>query len=238
MLPRLFSLIFTLLLLTACENLTQVLDTGAQVSEAAGYSPTQLNNAVKEALQLSVTRAADSLGQSGGYSDNNRWRLGLPESIQPVAGTLRQFGLGGPLEKVEASMNRGAELAAAEAKGVFLEVLKGMSVQNAMGIVRGGQSAATDYFRAATETQLSARYKSLMQAQLKQVGFYSQYQQILSTYKTLPIANKPDLDLENYAVKQGLQALFGQIAEEEKKIRANPVEQGTTLIAAIFGNKS
>jgi len=234
---RALSLIFVFFMLTACENLTQVLDTGAQVSEAAGYSPTQLNNAVKEALQLSVTRAADNLGQAGGYSDNNRWRLGLPESIQPVAGTLRQFGLGGPLDKVESSMNRGAELAAAEAKGVFLDVVKGLSVQNAIGIVRGGETAATDYFRSAAEAQLSVRYKSLMQTQLQQVGFYPQYQQLLGTYKTLPIANKPNLDLEDYAVKQGLQALFGQIAEEEKKIRANPVEQGTALIAAIFGNK-
>jgi hypothetical protein len=234
---RIVSLIFAFLLLTACENLPQALDTGAQISEAAGYSPAQLNKAVKEALQLSVTRAADSLGQAGGYSDNSRWRLGLPESLQPVAGTMRQFGLGGPLDKVEGLMNRGAELAAAEAKGVFLEALQGMSVQNAMGIVRGGETAATDYFRSATEAQLSSRYKSLMQAQLQQVGFYSQYQQILGTYKTLPIANKPNLDLEDYAVKQGMAALFGQIAEEEKKIRANPVEQGTALITAIFGNK-
>lgn len=234
---RFTSVIFGFLLLTACGNLSQMLDTGAKVSEAVGYSPAQLNKAVKEALQLSVTRALDNLGQAGGYSNNSLWRLTLPESVQPVAGTLRQFGLGGPLDQVEGLMNRGAELAAAEAKGVFLESLQGMSVENALGLVRGGETAATDYFRSATEAQLSARYKSLMQTQLQQVGFYPQYQQILGTYKTLPIANKPNLDLEDYAVKQGLQALYGQIAEEEKKIRTNPAEQGTALIAAIFGNQ-
>jgi hypothetical protein len=221
--------------LTACANLSQVLDTGAQVSQAAGYSPVQLNNAVKEALQLSVTRATDQLAMSGGYGQSNRWRLALPENIQPVADTLKQLGLGGPLNQVESLMNRGAELAAAEAKGVFLEALNAMAVQDAMGIIRGGNTAATNFFRSATEAQLGARYKGIMQNQLQQLGFYKQYQQILTTYKALPMANKPDLDLEQYAVNQGLEALYGQIAAEEQKIRANPVEQGTALIAAIFG---
>lgn len=220
--------------LTSCANMGQVLDTGAQVSQAVGYSPAQLNNAVKEALQLSVTRATDQLAASGGYGQNNRWRLGLPESVEPVAETLKQLGLGGPLNQVEGLMNRGAELAAAEAKGVFLEALNQMAVQDALGIIRGGNTAATDFFRSATETQLSARYKNIMQNQLQQLGFYKQYQQILTTYKALPMANKPDLDLEQYAVNQGLEALYGQIAAEEQKIRANPVEQGTALIAAIF----
>lgn len=223
--------------LTSCANMTQVLDTGAQMSQAMGYSPTQLNTAVKDVLQLSVTRATDQLAGSGGYGQSNRWRLGLPESVQPVAETLKQLGLGGPLNQVETLMNRGAELAAAEAKGVFIEALNGMAVQDAIGIVRGGKTAATDYFRSATETQLHARYKGIMQNQLQQVGFYKQYQQILTTYKALPMANKPDLDLEQYAVNQGLQALYGQIAEEEQKIRANPVEQGTALIGAIFGKR-
>jgi hypothetical protein len=223
--------------LTACANMTQVLDTGAQMSQAMGYSPSQLNSAVKEVLQLSVTRASDQLSASGGYGQNNRWRLGLPESVQPVVGTLKQLGLGGPLDQVESLMNRGAELAAAEAKGVFLEALNAMAVQDAIGIVRGNKTAATDYFRSTTESQLRARYKGIMQNQLQQVGFYKQYQQILTRYNALPMANKPDLDLEQYAVNQGLQALYGQIAEEEQKIRANPVEQGTALIGAIFGKR-
>jgi hypothetical protein len=223
--------------LTACANMTQVLDTGAQMSQAMGYSPSQLNSAVKEVLQLSVTRASDQLSASGGYGQNNRWRLGVPESVQPVVGTLKQLGLGGPLDQVESLMNRGAELAAAEAKGVFLEALNAMAVQDAIGIVRGNKTAATDYFRSTTESQLRARYKGIMQNQLQQVGFYKQYQQILTRYNALPMANKPDLDLEQYAVNQGLQALYGQIAEEEQKIRANPVEQGTALIGAIFGKR-
>ncbi len=221
--------------LTACANLTQVLDTGTQVSQAVGYSPAQLNGAIKEALQLSITRAADQLSASGGYEQNNRWRMALPESVQPVADKLKQLGLAGPLNQVESLMNRGAELAAAEAKGVFLEALNAMAVPDALGIIRGGNTAATDFFRTVTEAQLRERYNSIMQSQLQQLGFYKQYQQILTTYKALPMANKPDLDLEQYAVNRGLDALYGQIAAEEQKIRANPLEQGTALIAAIFG---
>lgn len=232
---RYFAPLFLIGALTSCANMTQMLDTGAQVSQAVGYSPAQLNSAVKEALQLSVTRATDQLAASGGYGENDRWRLALPENVQTAADTLRQLGLGGPLNQVESLMNRGAELAAAEAKGVFLQALDAMAVKDALGIIRGGNTAATDFFRATTEAQLGARYKSIMQNQLQQLGFYKQYQQILTTYKALPMANKPDLDLEQYAVNQGLDALYGQIAAEEQKIRANPVEQGTALIAAIFG---
>lgn len=237
MLRQLIVCITALFLTTSCSNLSEVLDTGAQVSQSIGYSPAQLNNAVKEALQLSVTRATDQLGQSGGYGQNDRWRLGLPDSVQPVVGTLKQLGLGGPLNEVERLMNRGAELAAAEAKLVFLQAVKDMAIQDAIGIVRGGNTAATDYFRSVTEAQLNARYKSIMQSQLQQLGFYKQYQQVLTTYKAIPMTNKPDLDLEQYAVNRGLTGLYAQIAEEEKKIRANPVEQGSTLIAAIFSKK-
>src|SRR5690606_18082166 len=125
----------------------------------------------------------------------------------------------------------------AEAKLVFLQAVKDMAIQDAIGIVPGGNTAAADYFRSVTEAQLNARYKSIMRSQLQQLGFYKQYQQVLTTYKAIPMTNKPDLDLEQYAVNRGLTGLYAQIAEEEKKIRANPVEQGSTLIAAIFSKK-
>ena len=76
-----------------------------------------------------------------------------------------------------------------------------------------------------------------MQGQLKKLGFYSEYQQLLGAYKLLPIANKPNLDLEQAAVSQGIEGLFAQIGEEEKNIRQNPMETGNLLISSIFGKK-
>lgn len=221
---------------TGCANLSQVMDSGAQMSQAAGYNPAQLSTGVKEALTLSVDRASDLLSQNGGYS-NSVYRVQLPDELQQLSATLARFGLNDQVEKVEGLMNRGAEIAAGEAKQVFLQAIKEMSIDDAIGIVRGGDSAATAYFRDQTEAMLQQRYQSIVQNQLEQLGFYSQYQQLLSAYKLLPIANKPSLDLEQTAINQGINGLFKQIAAEEGKIRQNPLEQGSLLLAGIFGRK-
>lgn len=218
----------------ACADLSQVLNTGAQVSQAAGYNPVQLSKGIKDALALSVTRASEQLSESGGYSES-RYRIQLPDEVQQVKTVLAQFGLDSQINQVETLMNRGAEIAAAEAKTVFLQALADMSVDDAIGIVRGGDTAATEYFREQTQSALRQRYETIMENQLEQLGFYRQYQQLLSAYTLLPIANKPDLDLEQAAINQGIAALFDQIAQEEVKIRENPVEQGSLLIASVFG---
>ncbi len=229
---------FALALSSGCENLAQLTETGTAVSQAAGYNPAQLGNAVKEALQLSTERASDTLSEAGGYANSREFRIGLPVAVQGVADSLRRFGLNEQVDQVEGLMNRGAELAAGEAKTVFVNAVRAMSVDDAMGIVRGGNTAATDYFRSQTQNELMARYRPIMQAELQKLGFYRQYQQLLSAYKLVPVANKPDLDLEEHAINQGIHALFTQIAVEEQKIRANPVEYGTTLVGAVFGNRN
>ncbi len=228
---------FTLVGLSACAELNQVLNSGGEVGQHSAHSPVQLQRGVKEALQLSATRASDLLGQAGGYSNSSDYRITLPEAVQSVTDPLRRMGLGGQIDQVESLMNRGAELAANEAKTVFLQAVRDMSISDAMGIVRGADTAATDYFKAQTESQLRERYRPIMQAQLEQLGFYNQYQQLLNAYKLVPMNDKPNLDLEERAVTQGVNALFQQIGEEESKIRANPMEQGSALLAAILSNR-
>ncbi|HKS53906.1 MAG TPA: DUF4197 domain-containing protein, partial [Steroidobacteraceae bacterium] len=104
----------------------------------------------------------------------------------------------------------------------------------AMGIVRGSNTAATDYFRQHTEVELRQKYLPIIKSNLQQVGFYNQYQQLLTAYKKLPLADKPDLDLEQHVLTQSLNGLFTQVGEEEKAIRADPVGRGSAAIAAIF----
>jgi hypothetical protein len=213
--------------------MSQILESGAvsagQPDEAA------LTRAVKESLELGSTRAADLLSRAGGYQNSSRYRIRLPEPVQPLANRLRQFGLGGQVDRIEALMNQGAERAAVEAKAVFISAVRGMTVTDAMGIVRGSNTAATDYFRQHTEADLRQRYLPIIRSNLEQVGFYKQYQQLLTAYKRLPLADKPDLDLEQHVLTQSLNALFTQVGEEEKAIRKDPLGRGSEAIAAIFG---
>lgn len=221
--------------LGACAEMTQILQASA---EAAGQSnPSAMSRGIKESLELGSTRAADLLSRTGGYQNSPVYRIRLPEPVQPIASRLRQFGLGGQIDRVEALMNQGAERAAVEAKAVFINAVRSMTITDAMGIVRGNETAATDYFRQRTEADLRQRYLPIIQNNLQQIGFYNQYQQLLSAYKQLPLANKPDLDLEQHVLTQALNALFTQVGEEEKLIRKDPLGRGSAAIAAVFGRK-
>lgn len=225
-----------LLTLTACSaNLPQVLQTGADVASASGYNnQAQLVRGIKEALEIGSLRAATQLSRSGGYSQNPLYRIALPNNVQPLAKNLRQLGLGSQLDRVENLMNQGAEKAAAEASAVFISAIKNMSITDALNIVRGSDSAATDYFRQQTESILRQRYEPIIKQNLQQIGFYNQYQQLLKTYNQLPLANKPPLDLEQHVLEQSLNGLFRQIAAEEKLIRKDPIGHGSSIIGAVF----
>src|SRR4029079_8103619 len=135
--------------LSSCAEMSQIVQSGAvtagQPDEAA------LTRAVKESLELGSSRAADLLSQVGGYQNSSRYRIRLPEAVQPVANRLRQFGLGGQVDRIEERMNQGAERSSLEAKAVFVSAVRSMTITDAMGIVRGGNTAATDYFRQHTE---------------------------------------------------------------------------------------
>jgi hypothetical protein len=222
--------------LAACNaTLPQMAETGAAMAGAAGYNnQAQLIRAIKEALELGSNRAASSLSATGGYANNPLYRIELPANVQPIASKLRQLGLGSQMDKVESLMNQGAEKAAIEAKGVFVDAVRKMSVTDALGIIRGKNTAATDYFRAQTEASLRQRYLPIIKENLQQIGFYNQYQQLLGTYKMLPLANKPDLDLEQHVLNAALDGLFKQVAVEEQLIRKDPVGRGSQIIGAVF----
>jgi len=219
------------LCLGACAEMSQVLQSGAG---AGGTNESAFSRAVKESLELSSTRASDLLSKTGGYQNSSLYRIRLPEPVQPIASRLRQFGLGGQVDQIEKLMNQGAEHAAVEAKEVFIAAVRSMSIGDALGIVRGSDTAATEYFRQRTEVELRQKYLPIIQNNLRQIGFYNQYQQLLSAYQQLPLANKPDLDLEQHVLTQSLNALFTQVGEEEKAIRKDPVGRGSSVIAAVF----
>lgn len=220
-----------------CAELSSVYGTPESSGSSNTTQPGVLARAIKESLELGSTRAADMLSKTGGYSRSPLYRIGLPQQVQPVANRLRQFGFGGQVDRIEALMNQGAEQAAVEAKAVFIDAVRAMTITDALGIVRGNDTAATEYFRRQTEVSLRERYTPIIRRNLEQIGFYRQYQQLLGAYNQLPLADKPNLDLEQHVITQSLDALFKQVGEEEKLIRKDPIGRGSSAIAAVFGVK-
>ncbi len=226
-------LLVGLLGLAGCQNMEAVspwVDVGNQIAKNAGYdTDSRLARGVKDVLNTSTDRASAQLSQTGAF------HLQLPAAARPVADSLRQFGFGSYVDQLETAMNRGAEQAVAEAAPVFKQAITGMTVTDALGIVRGGNTAATDYFRGQTESALRQRYQPIVEANLRKTGFYDQYKSMLAVYDKLPIANKPNMDLERYVVDSSMTTLFSRIGQEEALIRKDPVARGSVLIGQVFG---
>jgi len=85
-----------------------------------------------------------------GYFGNPKVKIPLPPSLQRVERGLRTFGMRREADELVLAMNRAAEAAVPEAKRLLTDAVRKMSVQDAKGILSGGDTAATDYFRRAT----------------------------------------------------------------------------------------
>ncbi len=104
------------------------------------------------------------------------------------------------------------------------------------GSFRGGDTAATQYFRGETENSLRQRFQPIVEENLRKTGFYDQYQTLLGAYDKLPLTNKPNLDLESYVIDNSMDQLYTRIGQQETLIRQNPMQQGSALIGAVFGS--
>jgi hypothetical protein len=190
---------------------------------------------VREALGVATDRAVGLASKPGGFLENPGIHIKLPKTLRKIGNALRAVGMSQQVDELEVGMNRAAERASAEAKPVFVDAIKGMTLQDAVGIVRGGDTAATDYFRGATEEKLRTRFRPTVANSLSKVGARKQYDSVLATYRTLPFAESTNLDLDDYTTKKTLDGLYKLLAEEEKKIRHDPAKRTTSLLRKVFG---
>jgi hypothetical protein len=133
-------------------------------------------------------------------------------------------------------MNRAAEKAAPGAKDIFWNAIKSMSFDDARKILSGGDTAATDYFRAKTSDALTTAFRPVVKDSMKDVGVVQQYDQLKSAYQSVPLASAlPSVDIESYVVSKALDGLFYVPGQQEKQIRTNPSAQVTSLLKKVFG---
>ncbi len=189
---------------------------------------------LRQALEVGSEKASIEASSSGGFLNNDKLHIPLPEQISGMTNTLRNIGLGAQVDKFETGMNRAAEAAAAEAKPVLVDAIKGMSLTDAMSILKGSDTAATEYFRAKTGATLQQRFTPVITDKMQSVGVYNVYSQLKNAYSALPFANKPDFDLEKYLTDKTQDGLFYLIAQEEKKIRRDPAARTTELLQRVF----
>ena len=192
---------------------------------------------LKEALQVGTDRGVASTSALDGFLGNALIRIGLPEEYHRAAGILRSTGFGSHVDDLEVSMNRAAEQASAQARGVFWDAIKGMTIADAFAILGGADDAATEYFRQKTEPELRARFLPIVTAKMEEVGLYRVHNDVMSFAREVPFLEVPAVDLDAYVTDHALKGLFTVLAEEERKIREDPAARTTSLLRRVFGKQ-
>jgi len=190
---------------------------------------------LKEALRIGTERSTRTTSALDGFYGNALIRIALPEQYTGVAGALRKIGMGSQVNAFELSMNRAAEKASGEAVDVFWGAITKMSISDAFGILNGGSTAATDYFRRGTTAELHSRFQPIVVSKMKEVGVYRVYEDLVSSYNMLPIEKPAAVDLDDYITERTVNGIFSILEGEEQKIRQDPAARTTALLRQVFG---
>jgi RNA binding exosome subunit len=210
------------------------------ISQSAALDDSTIVKGLKEALATGTERAVNEVAKPDGYYGNQLIKILLPDKIQQAANLLRKVGYREQVDEFELSMNRAAEKAAPRAASFFGDAIRQMTVEDARGILSGGDTAATKFFEKKTRTRLFDDFKPTVSKSMDQVGTTRSYKEMMGKYETVPLASlagTPSLDLDTYVTNRALDGLFKMVGEEEKKIRTNPAAQTTDLLKKVFGGK-
>ncbi|ATE62170.1 DUF4197 domain-containing protein [Thauera sinica] len=201
----------------------------------AALSGTDAAGGLKEALSQGAGRAVEQLGTEGGFLKNPKVRIPLPGVLEQAEPLLRMAGRGKDLDKLVTVMNRAAEAAVPEAKTLLVGAVKSMTVEDAKGILTGGDDSVTQYFRGKTQAQLTQRFLPTVKAQTDRLAVAAQYNKLAAQAAGVGLVKGDDAQIEGYVTRKALDGLYLMIAEEEKAIRRNPLEAAGSLAKKVFG---
>lgn len=201
----------------------------------ADISNADAASGLRQALSDGSAAAVKILGAENGYFANPKVKIPLPPGLQRIESGLRMMGMRKQADELVLSMNRAAEAAAPEAKQLLLEAVKKMTVQDAKAILTGGDTAATDYFRRNTQTQLTQRFLPIVKKATDRVGLAQQYNSLASQGASLGLVKQEDASIETYVTRKALDGLYLMIAEQEKNFRQNPVGATSDIVRKVFG---
>ena len=209
-----------------------------QVATGATGTPTNLEigNALKQALEIGTTAGADKLSAKDGFFGNMAIKILFPTEAQKVEKGLRSLGLNSLADNVILSLNRAAEDAAKEAKPIFVNAIKQMTIADATNILLGNtKDAATQYFKRVTTAQLTEKFSPVIANSLSKVGATKYWTDAASAYNKIPLVKPVNTNLTAYVTEKAIEGMFVQVAQEELKIRENVAARSTGLLQKEFG---
>ncbi|NII29837.1 DUF4197 domain-containing protein [Pseudoflavitalea sp. X16] len=235
-------LLLPLLLLTSVMSFAQ---TGGLLKKAGGLlnkakggslSNDDIVAGLKEALSIGAQNSATQLSSVDGFFANAAIKVLMPPEAQKVEKTLRSAGMGKLVDDAILSMNRAAEEASKSAAPIFVDAVKTMSFQDAMGILKGSDTAATGYLRGKTLPALTNAFRPVIESALEKTGATKHWKTVMDAYNKIPLVSKVNPDLSGYVTDKALSGLFFQVATEEQKIRKDPAARVTDTLKKVFGS--
>ncbi len=201
-----------------------------------GLSQEETIRGLKEALWVGVERAVNYLGSVENLLQNRELRIPPPPKIAKLTNFLRKVGFRKQADDFERSLNAAAANAVKEALPVFKNAISSLTIQDAKKLLRGGETAITDYFREKTSGELYERFRPIVKESLERVKVTRKYQELLRAPYAEKYLGGTNLDLEHYVTKAALDRLFKVLAQEEIKIRKDPAARTTELLKKVFGS--
>ena len=206
--------------------------TGAPVTQS------EVASGLKQALEVGIRNGSAQASQTDGYYGNSLIRIPFPEDVQRVENTLRKVGLGNEVDKFILTLNRGAEDAAQSAVPIFVSAIKQLTIADAWAILRGDRDAATQYLKRTTSQQLYTAFNPIMVKSLEKTNATRYYTDIVNQYNKIPLTQKVNPDLDDYATQKAIDGLFVLVAQEEENIRENPIARTTELLRRVFAKEN
>jgi hypothetical protein len=231
------------LLLGWCVLLMATLSSGqmGEIARQLGLgnklSDTKISSGLKQALQVGAEQSVKLTGRPDGYFGNPEIKILMPDNLRTLEKGLRMVGYGPKVDDFVLSMNRAAEAAAPAARKILIDAITAMTIEDARGILSGGDTAATNYFKGKTTPQLAAAFGPVVERSMAKNGVIGQYNQLTAQYQSIPFAKNQDLDISHYVVSKALDGLFYELGQQERKIRKDPAAQTTNLLREVFGRR-
>lgn len=210
--------------------------TGTSSSSGTGLSNADIITGLKEALRVATDSTTKTLGKADGFFKDAAIKILMPAEAQKVEKTLRSVGAGALVDKAILSMNRAAEDAASGVGEIFWTSIKQMTVTDGLSILRGGNTAATEYLKKTTTATLTEKMRPVIEASLQKVNATGAWNAVFSKYNMFS-KNQVNTDLTAYVTEKALTGMFYNISLKEQQIRKDPAAQVTDILKKVFGGK-
>ena len=204
-------------------------------SMASGLSTDEIANGLKEALKVGAEKGSTKLSAVDGFFKDAAIKILMPEEAQKAEQKLRSIGLGKQVDNAILTMNRAAEDAAKSAAPIFINAIKSMSIQDAVGILKGGDFAATNFLKNKTTLELTNMFRPVIETSLQKVDATKYWNTVFTNYNRFS-ADKVNPDITAYVTEKALAGIFYQVGLEEQQIRKDPVARTSDILKKVFNN--